>query len=168
MVSLTLFAVHTVNDNSPRSYDVCVMEVCFIITPCTASVFSMTMISVDRYLSIMHPLKYDYTVKRWKVNWVTDLLVLWFYVCYLTFQVVSIIGIIWTFSFLLGFAPLMGWNKGYNESYAFQPTCSFLVIFPASYIIFEFLGIFIPQVVVMLYIYTKIFKGWLIYCFDLI
>ena len=49
-------------------YYTCLLEICFIITPCCASIFTMTIVGLDRYLAVMHPFKYKSMMSLKKVR----------------------------------------------------------------------------------------------------
>ncbi|CAH1781609.1 unnamed protein product [Owenia fusiformis] len=110
---------------STISRELCLFRLGLIATTVCASITSMMWIAVDRYIAVKHPLTYYKKMSRLKL-----ILAL----CH-----------IWTQSILLGFAPLMGWNR-VGRSYLY---CVLTHTVPPEYLGVLFLvGIFIPLIVI--------------------
>ncbi|KAM7397632.1 hypothetical protein PAMA_005780 [Pampus argenteus] len=113
----------------------CLMRMAFLTSPCTASILSMFLISLDRYAAIKMPLRYSQL--SGKGTALRCLVVLW--VC----------------SLIMGFLPVMVrqlQTEGYSGLCAF-----FSVIHPVGIIIL-FSMCFFPVLSVFVYIYLDILK----------
>lgn len=106
------------------SIELCLGKVCFIISSCVASIYSLMCIAIDRFVAISFALTYRQKMTKTR----------------------SLVGVfaLWMVSFSVGFAPLFGWREGTYQHY-----CSFLYIVPGSYVAFLFIiGITIPMIIV--------------------
>ncbi|XP_064615422.1 glucose-dependent insulinotropic receptor-like [Liolophura sinensis] len=121
-----------VHPNDPV-LELCLVRMGFVISACVASLYCMTWIAIDRYIAIIYPLRYPQkmTVKR---------------ACF-------IIVCIWTGCFLIGFAPLTGWNVGVYHQY-----CSFSYIMSPTYLVFLFVSGFVLPMLVIIIVYWRLFE----------
>ncbi|XP_057677523.1 glucose-dependent insulinotropic receptor [Corythoichthys intestinalis] len=113
----------------------CLMRMAFVMSPCTASILSMFLISLDRYAAIKVPLRYSRLSGKGTAT--GSLLALW--AC----------------SFIMGFLPVMVrqlQTDGYGGLCAF-----FSVIYPTGIIVL-FSVCFFPVLSVFVYIYMDILK----------
>ena len=115
------------------TYSLCLLRFAFLISPVCASVSFMFWIAVDRYLSISNPLHYVTIMTSCKCG--------------------SIVLCTWIYACLIGFAPLMGWNIGDEDT-----RCSFLYVLPFSYVLFAFNMAFFVPLFANGIIYIKIFR----------
>ncbi|XP_054611706.1 glucose-dependent insulinotropic receptor [Dunckerocampus dactyliophorus] len=113
----------------------CLMRMAFVMSPCTASILSMFLISLDRYAAIKVPLRYSRLSGKGTAAG-------------------SLVAL-WACSALMGFLPVMVrqlQTDGYSGLCAF-----FSVIYPAGIIIL-FSVCFFPILSVFIYIYMDILK----------
>ncbi|XP_026184329.1 glucose-dependent insulinotropic receptor [Mastacembelus armatus] len=113
----------------------CLMRMAFVTSPCTASIMSMFLISLDRYAAIKMPLRYS--LRSGKGTAFVSLVALW----------IS--------SLTLGFLPVMVQQlqvEGYNGS------CAFFNVIHEVGIIVLFSVCFFPVLSVFVYIYLDILK----------
>nr|KAG5701383.1 hypothetical protein BaRGS_032715 [Batillaria attramentaria] len=89
----------------------CLVRVGLSVTAVQASIFSLLAVACDRLLAIVRALTYLQVVT--------------------TRRTLVVILLLWVFSLLLGLLPLLGWNEG-EDSY--KGYCSFLHVFPPSYV----------------------------------
>ncbi|XP_040908058.1 glucose-dependent insulinotropic receptor [Toxotes jaculatrix] len=113
----------------------CLMRMAFVTSPCTASIMSMFLISLDRYAAIKMPLRYSLLSGKGIAVW--SLLTLW----------IS--------SLTVGFLPVMVRQlqaEGYNGF------CAFFSVIHEVGIIVLFSACFFPILSVFVYIYLDILK----------
>ncbi|XP_053297950.1 glucose-dependent insulinotropic receptor [Pleuronectes platessa] len=113
----------------------CLMRMAFVMSPCTASIMSMFLISLDRYAAIKRPLQYSLLSGRGTA--VGSLLTLW----------IS--------SFTVGFSPVMVRQlqaEGYNGF------CAFFSVIHEVGVIVLFSVCFFPVLSMFIYIYLDILK----------
>nr|XP_019967761.1 PREDICTED: glucose-dependent insulinotropic receptor [Paralichthys olivaceus] len=113
----------------------CLMRMAFVTSPCTASIMSMFLISLDRYAAIKRPLQYSLLSGRGTA--VGSLLTLW----------IS--------SITVGFSPVMVRQlqaEGYNGF------CAFFSVIHEVGVIILFSVCFFPVLSMFIYIYLDILK----------
>ncbi|XP_031164060.1 glucose-dependent insulinotropic receptor [Sander lucioperca] len=113
----------------------CLMRMAFVTSPCTASIMSMFLISLDRYAAIKMPLRYSQL--SGKATAVGSLLALW------------------TSSLTMGFLPVMVRQLQAEEYSGF---CAFFSVIHQVGMIVLFSVCFFPLLSVFLYIYLDILK----------
>ncbi|XP_067681520.1 adenosine receptor A2b-like [Haliotis asinina] len=74
----------------------CLIRYASVISSCGGSLLNLVCISVDRYIAVIYPLRYQALVTPFRVK--VTIFVLWFY------------------NILMSLLPLMGWNKWTKES----------------------------------------------------
>ncbi|XP_035481884.1 glucose-dependent insulinotropic receptor [Scophthalmus maximus] len=111
----------------------CLMRMAFVTSPCTASIMSMFLISLDRYAAIKMPLRYS--LLSGKGTAVGALLTLW----------IS--------SFTLGFLPIMVQQL---QAEGYDGFCAFFSVIDEVGIIILFSVCFFPVLSVFVYIYLDI------------
>ncbi|GAB6023655.1 hypothetical protein CHUAL_008422 [Chamberlinius hualienensis] len=99
---------------------------------CTASILNLCCISLDRYFAITRPL--TYTVKRNKR------------------MALGMIMVVWIASAAITCPPLLGW---YNRDFEDGLKCRY--VSDTSYVIYSACGSFYIPLMVMLFVYTRIF-----------
>lgn len=102
---------------------------------CTASIWSVTAIALDRYWSITRHLEYTLRTRRRASN--------------------VMIGLAWALSALISLAPLLGW--GQTDYSAEQQRCQLSQ--EPSYTVFSTCGAFYLPLGVVLFVYWKIYKA---------
>ncbi|XP_071362284.1 glucose-dependent insulinotropic receptor [Trachinotus anak] len=152
-VAITGLATEDFNNNNIPQYQVtadpptnatppasgktrCLMRMAFVTSPCTASIMSMFLISLDRYAAIKMPLRYS--LLSGKGTAVGSLLTLW----------ISAITV--------GFLPVMVRQLQATESY--NGFCAFFSVIHEVGIIVLFSVCFFPVLSVFVYIYLDILK----------
>ncbi|XP_042286098.1 glucose-dependent insulinotropic receptor isoform X2 [Thunnus maccoyii] len=113
----------------------CLMRMAFVTSPCTASILSMFLISLDRYVAIKMPLRYSQL--SGKGTAFGSLVALW--VC----------------SLIMGFLPVMV-RQLQTENYS--GLCAFFSVIDPGGIIILFSICFFPVLSVFVYIYLDILK----------
>uniref|UniRef100_A0A8C9ZK37 G protein-coupled receptor 119 n=1 Tax=Sander lucioperca TaxID=283035 RepID=A0A8C9ZK37_SANLU len=114
----------------------CLMRMAFVTSPCTASIMSMFLISLDRYAAIKMPLRYSQL--SGKATAVGSLLALW------------------TSSLTMGFLP--GETLKYTTAEEYSGFCAFFSVIHQVGMIVLFSVCFFPLLSVFLYIYLDILK----------
>uniref|UniRef100_A0AAZ3R527 G-protein coupled receptors family 1 profile domain-containing protein n=1 Tax=Oncorhynchus tshawytscha TaxID=74940 RepID=A0AAZ3R527_ONCTS len=115
----------------------CLLRMAFIISPSTASILSMFLISLDRYVAIKLPLRYSQLTGRWTVT--------------------GALVALWMVSLTVGFLPGMAWQlqQGDFES---SSLCTFFSVIRPKGIIVVFCAVFFPVLSVFTYFYLDILK----------
>ncbi|KAM8834969.1 glucose-dependent insulinotropic receptor [Synchiropus picturatus] len=113
----------------------CLMRMAFVMSPCTASILSMFLISLDRYAAIKMPLRYSQLSGK--------------------ATAAGSLFLLWSCSFILGFSPVM---VPQLQTVGYSGVCAFFsVIYPAG-IIVVFSGCFFPVLSIFVCIYLDILK----------
>ncbi|XP_018556185.1 glucose-dependent insulinotropic receptor [Lates calcarifer] len=129
-------ADHPTNTTPPaQGKSRCLMRMAFVTSPCTASIMSMFLISLDRYAAIKMPLRYSLLSGRGTA--VGSLLTLW----------IS--------SLTVGFMPVMV-RQLQTESY--NGFCAFFSVIHGGGIVVLYSTCFFPVLSVFIYIYLDILK----------
>ncbi|XP_029375569.1 glucose-dependent insulinotropic receptor [Echeneis naucrates] len=113
----------------------CLMRMAFVTLPCTASIMSMFLISLDRYAAIKMPLRYS--LLAGKGTAIGSLLALW----------ISAITV--------GFLPVMVWQL---QADGYGGFCAFFSVIQEVGVIVLFSLCFFPLLSVFIYIYLDILK----------
>lgn len=111
----------------------CQMWISFDVLCCTASIWNVTAIALDRYWSITRHLEYTLKTRK-KISNV-------------------MIALTWLLSSIISLSPLFGWGETYSEGMKCQ------VSQEPSYTIFSTFGAFYLPLCVVLFVYWKIYKA---------
>ncbi|XP_052649337.1 5-hydroxytryptamine receptor 5B-like [Harpia harpyja] len=114
--------------------ELCLVWVCFDVLCCTASIWNVTAIALDRYWSITRHLEYTLLTRRRISN--------------------VMIALTWALSAAISLAPLFGWGETYSPE---QERCQ--VSQEPSYTIVSTGGAFYLPLCVVLFVYWKIYKA---------
>ncbi|RXM95273.1 5-hydroxytryptamine receptor 5A [Acipenser ruthenus] len=138
MVAALVMPLSLVNELSGRRWRLgrllCDVWISFDVLCCTASIWNVTAIAVDRYWSITRHL--EYTLKTRK-------------------HISSImIALTWVLSAVISLSPLFGWGEAYTAD---DENCQ--VSQELSYTIFSTFGAFYLPLSVVLFVYWKIYKA---------
>ncbi|XP_075445265.1 5-hydroxytryptamine receptor 5A [Ascaphus truei] len=132
---MPLSLVHELNDRRWRLGRVlCQIWISFDVLCCTASIWNVTAIALDRYWSITRHL--EYTLKTRKR--ISNIMIL----------------LTWLLSAVISLSPLFGWGETYSEG---DEECQ--VSQEPSYTIFSTFGAFYLPLCVVLFVYWKIYKA---------
>lgn len=113
----------------------CLLLMAFVACPSSASILTMFLISLDRYLAIKLPLRYARISNKWSTA--------------------ASLMILWAVALVLGFLPCFV-RQMQNEKY--KDKCTFFSVIKPHNIIYIFCGCFFPVLVVFLYFYLDILK----------
>ncbi|XP_053187941.1 glucose-dependent insulinotropic receptor [Scomber japonicus] len=131
-----LIDYHPPNATSPAQGKIrCLMRMSFVTSPCTASILSMFLISLDRYAAIKMPLRYSQL--SGKGTALGSLVALW--IC----------------SLIMGFLPVMVRQL---QTVGYRGICAFFSVIHPGGIIVLFSVCFFPVLSVFVYIYLNILK----------
>ncbi|XP_034416424.1 5-hydroxytryptamine (serotonin) receptor 5A, genome duplicate b isoform X1 [Cyclopterus lumpus] len=111
----------------------CHVWISFDVLCCTASIWNVTAIALDRYWSITRHLEYTLKTRK-KISNV-------------------MIALTWLLSSIISLSPLFGWGETYTEGMKCQ------VSQDPSYTIFSTFGAFYLPLCVVLFVYWKIYKA---------
>ncbi|XP_072234515.1 5-hydroxytryptamine (serotonin) receptor 5A, genome duplicate b [Leuresthes tenuis] len=111
----------------------CQIWISFDVLCCTASIWNVTAIALDRYWSITRHLEYTLKTRK-KISNV-------------------MIALTWLLSSIISLSPLFGWGETYSEGMKCQ------VSQEPSYTIFSTFGAFYLPLCVVLFVYWKIYKA---------
>ncbi|XP_076614256.1 LOW QUALITY PROTEIN: adenosine A2a receptor b [Chaetodon auriga] len=124
----------------------CLFIACFVLILTQSSIFSLLAIAVDRYIAINNPLRYNSLVTGQRAK--------------------GIVALCWVLSVGIGLTPMLGWNKGWNNTNTFDSCpeglgeCLFEEVVAMDYMIyFNFFGCVLVPLLVMLVIYVHIFMA---------
>lgn len=135
MVGLTIpyhLAFSIGNGDIKTKRETCVLRFVLIILACSSSIYNLLAIAADRYIAIVHPLKYTR---------------------YMTRKVAVIIKIIgWVLSVSIATVPIY-WNIWREDA-----KCSLEQVLPALYINFIVTPMFVSIWVAMLLVYFRIWR----------
>ncbi|XP_062843860.1 5-hydroxytryptamine (serotonin) receptor 5A, genome duplicate a [Trichomycterus rosablanca] len=112
----------------------CQVWISFDVLCCTASIWNVTAIALDRYWSITRHLEYTLKTRK-KISNV-------------------MIGLTWLLSSIISFSPLFGWGETYSEE---AMECQ--VSQEPSYTVFSTSCAFYMPLCVVLFVYWKIYKA---------
>ncbi|KAM9846452.1 glucose-dependent insulinotropic receptor [Aulostomus maculatus] len=113
----------------------CLMRMAFVTSPCTASILSMFLISLDRYAAIKIPLRYSQLSGK-------------------GIAVGSLVAL-WAVSLMMGFAPVMVRQL---QTDRYNGLCAFFSVIDPAGIIILYSVFFFPVLSVFVYIYLDILK----------
>ncbi|XP_069472692.1 5-hydroxytryptamine receptor 5A-like [Ambystoma mexicanum] len=138
MVAALVMPLSLVNELSGRRWLLgrllCHVWISFDVLCCTASIWNVTAIALDRYWSITRHLEYTLKTRKRISN--------------------IMIGLTWALSAVISLSPLFGWGEAYIPD---QENCH--VSQEPSYAIFSTFGAFYLPLCVVLFVYWKIYKA---------
>ncbi|KAI4827374.1 hypothetical protein KUCAC02_030773 [Chaenocephalus aceratus] len=129
-----------VDGRVPTSFNGCVFISCVVVLLTLVSVFSLTAISVDRFLRVHIPLRYKKTVTQR-------------HSC-------LVVAACWLVAIPLSFVPMLGWynHDTLSKSVNSTITCKFIAVIPISYLVyFNFVLCNLIPLLVMTALYGYIF-----------
>ena len=131
------FALLT-NAGEPRnSFHLCLFMNSFVVTLTQSSILSLLAIALDRYFAVVSPLKYRRVATARRA--------------------IVVILLTWMLAFVIGMVPVFGWNLGHPKNETFD--CVFTDVIDLQYMVyFNFLGSVLPPLLIMLFVYIRIFR----------
>ena len=110
----------------------CLSRYASLMTSCNASLFSMFLVALHRYIAVLHPLHYHVLIQPAVTR--------------------SLIAASWTFAVIFGMLPFSGWNTWDGRN-----ICRFEFVLPASYVyVFVIMPFFVLSVVIIT-LYARLF-----------
>ncbi|XP_065131470.1 5-hydroxytryptamine (serotonin) receptor 5A, genome duplicate a [Paramisgurnus dabryanus] len=138
MVAALVMPLSLVHELNSRRWKLgralCQVWISFDVLCCTASIWNVTAIALDRYWSITRHLEYTLKTRK-KISNV-------------------MIGLTWLLSSIISLSPLFGWGETYSEE---DMECQ--VSQEPSYTVFSTFGAFYLPLCVVLFVYWKIYKA---------
>lgn len=120
--------------------DYCTFSHCFTLMTLTASILNLVVISVDRYIAIGHP----YTYVKLQI--------------YMWHFVIFSISLAWMVAILISFLPLYGWGSNGKVGRRYKGgICKFNETVTQEYIFTVLLGIVGTSILIVFFIYYKIY-----------
>lgn len=115
--------------------EVCLLRMSFIITPSAASILTMFVISLDRYVAIKVPLRYSQLVG--------------------TKMITGVLVCLWLLSTAIGFLPNVVKDMQHSR---YESVCTFFSVINPQSIIIVFCTTFFPILLIFIYFYLDILK----------
>ena len=134
LCTLPLYALFYFDDNFGKYKYLCLLKYSTVLLSMSGSLYSLVAISVDRYIAILHPLKYSIIMTRKKAK--------------------RIIAAIWIYHVILCSIPSIGWNNYDRDN---GEVCDFFKILPLPYTIVSCPGTIFVSLIFSMYLYRKIF-----------
>ncbi|XP_031427117.1 glucose-dependent insulinotropic receptor-like [Clupea harengus] len=134
-LAITVLADDGLHRESPMQKTDCLLRMAFITCPSTASVLTMFLISLDRYLAIKLPLRYARISGKWPTA--------------------GSLVLVWALSLVMGFLPCLVRQM---QSDGYSGTCTFFSAINPRSIMFILSGCFFPLLGIFLYFYMDILK----------
>ncbi|XP_041865346.1 glucose-dependent insulinotropic receptor [Melanotaenia boesemani] len=114
----------------------CLLRMAFVTSPCTASIMSMFLISLDRYAAIKMPLRYSLLSGKWTAAW-------------------SLLAV-WVSSITMGFLPVVVQQLQARKAY--DGFCAFFSVMHEIGIVVAYCVLFFPVLSLFIYMYLDILK----------
>ncbi|KAL4660061.1 glucose-dependent insulinotropic receptor-like [Arapaima gigas] len=135
-VAITGVATTAINARTTLTHKTkCLMCMAFVTSPTAASILTMFLISLDRYVAIKFPLRY-YCISSPRTT-------------------ISTLTVLWLLSFVVGFLP--GMVRQMQQSH-YSGVCTFFSVIQPKTIILVFCTCFFPVLSVFIYFYLDILK----------
>lgn len=134
LCTLPLYALFYFDDNFGRYKYLCLLKYSTVLFSMSGSLYSLVAISVDRYIAILHPLKYAIIMTKKKAK--------------------RIIAAIWIYHVILCSIPSIGWNNYDRDN---GEVCDFFKTLPLPYTIVSCPGTVFVSLIFTMYLYRKIF-----------
>ncbi|XP_070540266.1 histamine H2 receptor-like [Ptychodera flava] len=140
LLVLPLSAIYEIRREWPFGVVLCNIWISMDVLLCTVSILNLFAISLDRYIAITRPMRYQAIMTTSKAS-------------------IALV-LIWSVSFLVSFLPIhMGWNTldGTVQNVENPSACNFDVS-SSTYVLIDGLGTFFIPLFVMLFTYFRIFR----------
>jgi len=133
-VCLPFYALFYIDSTFARYKYLCLLKYCTVLVSMTGSLYSLVAISVDRYIAILHPLKYPIIMTKKKAK--------------------IIISGIWIYHVIICGIPSTGWNNydKYNGT-----LCNFFKTLPLAYTILTRPVAIFSSLIISMYLYRQIY-----------
>uniref|UniRef100_A0A8C9RJW2 G protein-coupled receptor 119 n=1 Tax=Scleropages formosus TaxID=113540 RepID=A0A8C9RJW2_SCLFO len=135
-VAITGVAATAVTARTTQTHKTkCLMCMAFVTSPTAASILTMFLISLDRYVAIKFPLRY---------SWISG-----------PRTTAGALSVLWLLSFMVGFLPGMVHQMQQSQ---YDGNCTFFSVIQPKAIILVFCTCFFPVLSVFIYFYLDILK----------
>lgn len=144
LLSLTVLPISILND--VLGYWVfgeamCTLWLCIDVLYCTASIWGLVMIAVDRFTATVYPVHYHEHKSPTRA------------LVYIAF--------VWTFSIIISIAPFIGWRDMISSFYQYREeieSYECVLFMTKSYVVYSAMGSFVIPTCLMIFLYVRIFK----------
>ncbi|XP_023700660.1 glucose-dependent insulinotropic receptor [Paramormyrops kingsleyae] len=133
IIGISVIAINS--ETSPIHRTKCLMFMALVTSPSAASILTMFLVSLDRYIAIKLPLRYS-RISRTRTTAVA-------------------LVTLWALSFVVGFLPGMVTEMQVEE---YNGTCTFFSVIQPKSIILVFCICFFPVLLIFIYFYLDILK----------
>ncbi|XP_052097221.1 adenosine receptor A1-like [Mytilus californianus] len=135
LLTLPMYALFYLNTGMNKWKYLCLFKYSSVILSMSSSLINLVVIAVDRYIAILHPLKYQILMTKQRAK--------------------KIIICVWIYHGIIGSLPSFGWNNydKYNGT-----VCDFFVVLPQAYSLFTAPTTILVGLLISLYLYCHIYK----------
>lgn len=144
LLALTVLPISTGNDLLGYwvfGEELCRVWLCIDVLYCTASIWGLCTIAVDRYTATVYPV--------------------WYYERRSPKRALVYIIFVWLFSIVVSLAPFIGWREMIPDLYKFNPVInrySCVLFETKGYVVYSAMCSFVLPIVLMTFIYVRIFS----------
>lgn len=144
LLALTVLPISTGNDLVgywPFGEAMCTTWLLFDVLYCTASIWGLTTIAVDRYTATIYPM--------------------WYHEQRSSKRALAYIGFVWVFSIIVSFAPFIGWRNmipTFYQNNVSMGAYECVLFLSNSYVVYSASGSFFIPFCLMIFLYARIFS----------